>query len=126
LKNFQVNLNKYAELVIKVAINLQKDQALVITCPIVSAEFVRLVAKKAYEAGAKNVHVEWVDEEMTLIKYLNAPEESFKHYPIWKAKGFEEMAADGAAFLSISATNPDLLKDVDPQRIATFNKTEGH
>ncbi len=117
------NLNKYAELVVKVAINLQKDQTLVINSPITSVEFVRAITKKAYEVGARYVHVEWNDEEITKLKLLKAPEEALKEFPIWKAKGFEEMAEAGAAFLSISASNPDLLREVDPQRVAINNKT---
>lgn len=123
MNNFKEKLEKYADLAIRVGINVQKGQTLVITAPLPAADFVRAAAKKAYEAGAKNVHVEWVDEEVTLIKYLNAPEEAFLEYPMWRAKGLEEMAKEGAGFLSISASNPDLLKGVNPERIANANKT---
>lgn len=123
MDNFKENLEKYAELAVRTGVNIQKGQTLVINAPLPAAEFVRAAAKKAYEAGAKNVHVEWNDEEVTKIKYLNAPDEAFKEYPMWRAKGLEEMAKEGAAFLSISASNPDLLKGVDPERIATANKT---
>lgn len=123
MENFKEKLKKYAELAVKVGINIQKGQTLVINAPLASAEFVRVVAKKAYESGAKNVHVEWTDEQLTLIKYLNAPEEAFSEYPMWKAKGMEEMAKAGAGFLSILAANPDLLKGVNSERIATANKT---
>lgn len=123
MNNFKENLEKYAELAVRVGINIQKGQTLVINAPLPAAEFVRAAAKKAYEAGAKNVHVEWADEEVTRIKYLNAPDEAFTEYPMWRAKGLEEMAKEGAGFLSISASNPDLLKGVDPERISTANKT---
>ena len=122
MEKFNEKLDKYAELAVRVGINIQPGQTLVIMAPIESADFVRRAAKKAYEAGAKNVHVEWSDEELTLIKFMNAPDEAFKEYPLWKAKGYEEIAKEGAAFLSISASNPDLLKDVDPERVATANK----
>lgn len=121
--NFENMLEKYAELAVKIGVNIQNGQTLVINAPIPAAEFVRKVAKKAYEAGAKNVHVEWSDEETTLIKFMNAPEEAFSEYPMWKAKGMEEMAEGGAAFLTISASNPDLLRDVNPERVAAANKT---
>lgn len=123
MENFKENLEKYAELAVKVGINIQKGQTLVINAPLPAAEFVRAAAKKAYEAGAKNVHVEWADEEVTRIKYLNAPDEAFSEYPMWRAQGLEEMAKEGAGFLSISASNPDLLKSVDPERISVANKT---
>lgn len=123
MNNFENLLSKYAELSVRVGVNLQKGQTLVINSPIECAEFTRIVAKKAYNAGAKEVHVEWSDEELTLIKFMNAPEEAFKEFPKWKAEGYEELAKNGAAFLSISASNPELLKDVDPKRIAESNKT---
>ncbi len=122
---FEENLEKYAQLLVKTGINIQKDQTLVINAPISGAYFVRKVAEKAYKAGAKNVHVEYSDEELTLIKYMNAPHEAFKEYPQWKADGFGEMAAKDHAFLSITGSNPDLLKNVDPEKIATANKAHG-
>jgi aminopeptidase len=84
---------------------------------------VRLIDKKAYEAGAKNVHVDWRDDELSHIKFKMAPDEAFTEYPMWKAKGWEEMAEGGAAFLTILSPNPDLMKDIDSGRIATANKT---
>ncbi|WML35232.1 aminopeptidase [Clostridium sp. OS1-26] len=123
MDNFENLLSKYAELSVRVGVNLQKGQTLVINSPIECVEFTRIVAKEAYKAGAKEVHVEWSDEELTLIKFMNAPEEAFKEFPKWKAEGYEDLAKNGAAFLSISASNPELLKDVDSKRIAESNKT---
>lgn len=123
MNEFNILLKKYAELLIKVGINLQKGQTLVINSPIECADFVRLVSKEAYSTGAKDVHVEWSDEELALIKFMNAPEEAFKEFPKWKATGYEDLAKNGAAFLSISASNPELLKDVNPKRISEANKS---
>lgn len=120
---FAMKLEQYAELAIKIGLNIQSGQVLMINAPIAAAELVRLAAKKAYELGAKDVHVEWTDEELALIKYQYSPFESLKEFPMWKAQGFAELARDGAAFLSIYASNPDLLKDVDPERVAVSNKT---
>jgi aminopeptidase len=71
-------LRKYAELVVKKGINLQDKQQLLINSPIECAEFARLIAEEAYEAGAINVIVDYNDEELALIKYNKAPMESFK------------------------------------------------
>lgn len=122
---FEQILDQYAELAVRVGVNIQSGQTLVINAPITSADFVRLVAKKAYQAGAKNVHIEWNDDQITRTKYDMAPDEAFQEYPMWKAKGFEELAEQGAAFLSIIASNPDLLKGVNPDRIAAANRTAG-
>lgn len=125
MTNFQMYLEKYAEISVRVGVNIQQGQTLVINAPTNNMGFVRLIAQKAYEAGAKHVHVEWNDEDLTLIKYKLAPDEAFNDYPKWRAKALEEMAEDGAAFMSIVASNPDLLKEVDPTRIANANKAAG-
>lgn len=123
MKNFKEKLEKYAEVAIKNGVNIQSGQKLVINAPIESAEFVRLLQKKAYETGAANVYVEWNDEKSSLIKYEKAPDSAFEEFPEWKAEGFKKLAEEGAAFLSVVASDPDLLKGVDPKRIAKWQKT---
>ena len=118
---FEKNLEKYGELALKIGVNLQPAQQLIINAPIESAYFVRGLVKKAYEAGASNVYVEWHDDEITHSRLSLSPFDSLKEYPTWKAKGFEEMAEAGSAYLTINAPNPDLLKDVEGERIATAN-----
>src|SRR5690625_6510589 len=72
--------------------------------------------------GAKDVHINWVDDELTLLKYENAPEEVIANYPEWKVKLHDYYAEDGAAVLSIRSTNPDLLKNIDPSLVAKANR----
>ena len=123
--DFDRNLDKYAELAVKVGVNIQPGQDLLVRSPIECAPFVRKVVKHAYETRAKNVYIEWSDEECTLIRYLNAPDEVFNEFPKWTSDQYVEIAKNGGAFLSIHAANPDLLKNVDPQRIANYQKASG-
>lgn len=123
MKNFETMLNEYAKLCVKVGINIQSGQPLVINSPIEGAYFVRLVAKNAYELGASEVHVNWNDEVLTKLKFENAPMEIFENFPKWYADGLEDYAKKGAGFLSISAQDPELLKEIDPKKIAANNKS---
>ncbi|QHT59100.1 aminopeptidase [Paenibacillus lycopersici] len=125
INDFEKKLERYAALAVEVGVNVQPGQTLVVTAGISSAPFVRMVVKKAYEVGAKNVHVEWNDDVVTRTKYELAPDEAFLEYPQWRAQGWEDMAKDNAAFLSIIAANPDLLKGIKPERIANANKAAG-
>lgn len=113
---------KYAELALRKGVNLQKGQALMINSTIEGADFTKIVAKKAYELGAKDVHINWGDDDLTLWKYQHAPDEVLGDYPEWKVKLHDMYAEDGAAVLSIRSTNPDLLKDIDPTKVAMANK----
>jgi len=123
--NLESLVDRYAELAVKVGVNVQPLQTLVVTAPILAADFVRKVARKAYAAGAKHVRIDWTDDELTRLKYELAPDVAFREYPLWKAKGLEDLAENGAAFLYISAANPDLLKGVDPERISAANRAAG-
>jgi aminopeptidase len=122
---FEEKLERYAELVVKNGVNVQKGQDLSISAPIFAVDFVRMVTKKAYEAGARRVNFRWVDDELTLTRYTYAPEESFETFPEWEAKALEAQAENGSAFLSIYTPNPELLKDVDPERVSKSNKVAG-
>lgn len=113
---------KYADLALRTGVNLQKGQALMVNSSIEGAEFTRIVVRKAYELGAKDVLVNWQDDELTLLKYQNAPEEVLTTIPQWQVDKNLAFAKDGAALLSIRSTNPDLLKDVDAEKVAKAQK----
>src|SRR5699024_10945431 len=118
----QETQEKYAELALRTGVNLQEGQALMINAPIEGAEFTKKVVRKAYEMEAKDDHINWLDDEITLLKYENAPEEVIANYPEWKVNLHDFYAEDGAAVLSIRSTNPDLLKDIDPSLVAKANR----
>ncbi|GIP28382.1 aminopeptidase AmpS [Paenibacillus sp. J23TS9] len=123
--SFINQLEKYAELAIKTAVNIQPGQSLWINAPIHTPEFVRMITEHAYKAGAKLVHIEWQDEISTQIKYHLAPDEAFEEYPLWRAQAVQQFAENGGAFLFIESSNPELLKGVDPKRVAANSKAAG-
>lgn len=125
MSDFQKNLEKYAELAVKVGVNIQHGQTLVVGATLDAAEFVRLVVKKAYDAGAEEVIVNWDDDFVTRTKYEQAADAVFDEYPKWRAKEKEELVDKGAAFMSVISSSPDLLKGIKPQRIANFQKAAG-
>ncbi|WP_085521633.1 aminopeptidase [Tuberibacillus sp. Marseille-P3662] len=123
MQTFDQKLEKYAELAVKIGVNIQKDQDLVVSAPIAAVDFVRKVTKEAYQSGAKQVYFRWSDDELTLTRFQYAPDEAFKEYPTWEAEGLEQLAKEGAAFLDIRTPNLDLLNGIDPEKISMDNKT---
>ena len=118
-------LKRYARLIVKSGINIQSNQVLVVSSPIECAWFTRMIAEVAYEEGAKEVVVRWQDELLTRIKYINAPEEVFNEYPEWQKEFFMSYVRQGAAFLSIAASDPEIMKGVSPERMAKWGKVSG-
>ncbi|WP_291634314.1 aminopeptidase [Clostridium sp.] len=111
-------LEKYALLLVKTGINIQKNQTLVVNSPIECASFTRIISKIAYIEGAREVVVNWRDELSSKIKFMNAKDEVFLEYPDWQRDFYLSNARKGAAFLSISASDPELMKDVNPDRMS--------
>ncbi|CAN7392595.1 aminopeptidase [Rossellomorea sp. LjRoot5] len=124
-KDFQEKVKQYAELAVKVGVNVQEDQPLWISAPLGTEDFVRLVVKEAYLAGARIVHVQWYDEEIMRMHYESAPDDVFYEYPSWLAAAHEWVVDLKGAFLQIEANDPDLLKGIDPDRIMNFEKASG-
>ncbi|AQQ52481.1 aminopeptidase [Planococcus lenghuensis] len=125
MTSFKQKLDRYAELAVKVGVNIQPGQPLYIAASLEAAPFVRLITRKAYEAGAEVVHVDWKDDELTRIRYELASEDSFSEFPDWLVQQREQLADKGAAFMSIVSQSPDLLKGIDSKRIATYQKAAG-
>ncbi|RNF38416.1 aminopeptidase [Planococcus salinus] len=123
--SFNETLSRYAELVVNVGVNIQPGQQLYIAASLEAAPLVRLITKKAYEIGARQVHVDWNDDEITRIRYELAPEDSFSDFPAWKVQQREQLAEQGAAFINVVSQSPDLLKGIDSKRIADFQKAAG-
>ncbi|MTT30481.1 aminopeptidase [Terrilactibacillus sp. BCM23-1] len=122
--SFEDQFTNYAKLAIKIGINLQKGQDLVIIAPVKAIQFVEKVTEIAYQEGAKHVYFDWTDHDLQLTKLTYAPNETFKEYPTWKAKGFEKLASEGAAFLLIRTPSLDLFSDIDPTKLETEIRTE--
>jgi aminopeptidase len=123
--DFQYKLDQYAELAVKVAVNVQPEQDLWVSAPLGTEELVRKVVRHAYMAGAKSVHVQWEDEEIIRTHYELAPEETFQEFPIWLSEAHEWVVDRKGAFLQVEAHDPDLLKGIDPERIQDFEKAKG-
>lgn len=116
-------LKKYADLAVKVGVNIQKGQTLILNSPIECAPFARMISEVAFEEGAKDVVINWNDELFSKIRYMKAPEVIFDAVPEWQKEFYISYAREGAAFLSISASDPEVMKDVNPERIARFQKS---
>ena len=117
---FEQNLEKYAEVILKVGLNLQKGQRLLIQpylgTPLFEfTSFIKLIVKKAYQMGARFVEVLWSDPQLYLIRLQHAPRDSFEEFPIWRRDLSLDFTKKREAKLSISATDPLLFKDQDQE-----------
>src|SRR5947208_749204 len=125
-------LERYGELAVRVALNLQPGQRLLIIGPIASggvsleaAPLVRHIAASAYRAGAPLVEAIWGDEALLLTRFEHAPADSFDQFSSWLPDALLEHVEAGHAVLSVYANDPDLLKDESPERVGAVQQAVG-
>lgn len=125
MTSFQDKINHYAELVVKVGLNIQEGQILAVNSPLEAAEFTRAVVRAAYRSGAKKVNVDWGDSPTQRIQFEEQPEESLKEVPKWRVEMFDELIENKGAILQITGSDPKALAGVDPSRIQMMQQASG-
>ncbi len=123
-KEFQMILEKYANLAVEIGLNLQPGQRLFIKAnQLELAPLVRKIVDRAYQGGCPLVSVLWHDDQETKSRFAHAPRDSFEEYPSWKSDAQMDCIQNGDAYLSIRGDSPDLLVGFDPELVATAAKT---
>ena len=116
-------LDRLAEVSIRVGLNLQEGQDLIITGPVEALPLIRRISAEAYKNGAGVVSTILSDDELQLTRYQHATDESLDRAPDWMFKAMGEAYNDNTARLAISAANPLLLAEQDPARVARAGKS---
>lgn len=116
------SLDRLAELAVKVGLNLQPGQDLVMTAPIEALPLVRRIAEHAYKAGAGLVTPLFSDPEVALVRYRHAQDDSFDRAAGWLYDGMGQAFDANAARLAIVGDDPMLLAAEDPDKVGRANK----
>jgi len=119
---FDERLQSYAELLVRVGVNVQPGQKLIVRAGVDAAPLVRRVVETAYRIGSPYVEVLWSDDVVTRARFLYGPEGSFGIIPQYRADAMNALSAEGAASLAILADDPDALAGTQPERFAAFQR----
>lgn len=113
---------KYSDLLLERCLNIKENQPLIITAPIESIEFIRILSKQALKKGITDIYYDWYDDELKheQLKYLN--KENIEKSPFWNKKIYDEYAKKDAAFLMLISENPDIMNDIDKEKLEISNK----
>ena len=118
IENFSEKLKKYAELIVKVGVNVQKGQPVVLYISVTQQELAHLIVEEAYGAGASEVMIEWKDtfSEREFLKH--ASEERLENIPEYIVKKGNYIAGKKAARISVMSADPGAYSGIDQKRIA--------
>ena len=108
---------KYAEVLLKKGLCINKNEPLVINAPIDSIDFIRILTEVACSLGVNDIYYDWYDDELkhTLLKHYH--EDDIKKSPFWNKSIHDEYAKKGAAFLFLVTSNPSIMHDIDSTKL---------
>ena len=121
LKNFDQLLAKYADLIIHKGLSVKKDDYVQINADIEIAPLVRLLTKSAYQAGAKEVVIKWVDDDITRLNFEHMAPEDLTDIPQYKVDEAEDLLEKRAKRIALRSANPNALKGIDAKKISAVN-----
>ena len=107
--DFDERLEKYAELIVKTGVNVQKGQPVILYISVDQAKLARLIVAKAYETGAGRVFVKWRDDFINRKFIEKASDDFLNDMPDWaKAEG-KWIEEETAARISVISSDQNAL-----------------
>ena len=123
MKNFDELLKKYADFIVRVGVNPQPGQTLIINCSLDAAPLARLCVRSAYEAGARDVLVNWSDNAVSRSRMELADEAALTDFKSWQLRRYLDYAESegGVCVLHLLADDPEVYAGLDGGKISRVN-----
>lgn len=122
LENFDVLLDKYANLLMTKGLNVSTDDYVLINAEIEQAPLVRLMTQHAYQLGAKHVKVNWTDTAISILGYQHQSVETLTDIPEYRVAESKYDIETRAKRIALRSANPNALKDIAPEKLAAASK----
>jgi aminopeptidase len=131
--DFDRRLATLAELSVRIGVNLQPHQELIVSAPLEASGLARQIARSAYRHGAKSVVCLYEDPALILERLAESDADALDYSPEWMYRGIADGLRAGGARLQIVGPYPDLLSGVPTGRIVRAHRAlargsseEGH
>ena len=111
-------LKKYARLLVKMGVNIQKGQDLNIYSSLEQVQLVTYVVEEAYKAGARKVNVKWHDEGIDRLDATYRSVDTIASVENYEIAELEYRAEHLPARLYISSDDPDGMKGIDQEKLS--------
>ena len=112
-------LEKYADFIVRVGVNVQPGQTLIISGNLETAPLARLCMKSAFAAGARDVRIDWEDEACSRIRMEMGSEEALCDVKPYLLRSYLDYAESegGACVLHLLADDPEVYSGLDAAKI---------
>ena len=111
-------LRKYANLIVRKGVNVQKGQEVIIHADLDQPEFVAMVVDEAYKAKARKVIVEWGYQPLAKIHVRHKSVKVLGEVTEWEKAKYQHMVDVMPCVIHIISEDPDGLKGMNMQKVA--------
>ena len=114
----KTRLRKYANLIARCGVNVQKGQEVYITAELDQPEFVAMVVDECYKAGASKVTVDWSYQPLTKLNVRHCSKKVLGGMDKWQLERWEHQAEVLPCKIYLMSEDPDGLKGVNQKKFA--------
>lgn len=117
----KTRLKKYAQLIAKVGVNVQKGQNVMISASLDQPEFVEMLVNECYKAGARRVFVDFSHQPLTKYAVRYCSEKTLGTLEDWQIEKWSWQADTLPAKIYLMSDDPDGLKGINQKKYAKAN-----
>lgn len=117
----RLRLQKYAELIVRSGLNVQKGQEVIVKCGLDQPEFVALVVEECYKCGASRVTVNWTYMPVSKLNYIYRSQETLSEVTKTELAEWQTRVEKLSCMLWLDSDDPDGLSGTDNRKISQAN-----
>ena len=117
----KTRLKKYAKLIARCGVNIQKGQEVIITAQLDQPEFIKMLVDECYKAGASKVSVEWNYQPLTKSHVKYRSKKVLSTLEKWEIEKWEHQAEVLPCKIYIMSEDPDGLAGIDQRKYSETN-----
>lgn len=122
MKNLMTHLDKYAMLIVKTGVNVQSGDLVQLDISVNQAALARLIVKKAYAAGARQVVLKWTDDTILREQVENMEIEELRTVPEYKQAEIDDLVAQRISRISVVSQDPGVFAGIPTERIEAYQQ----
>ncbi|MBX8936244.1 aminopeptidase [Enterococcus gilvus] len=122
MKNLMTHLDKYAMLIVKTGVNVQSGDLVQLDISVNQAALARLIVKKAYAAGARQVVLKWTDDTILREQVENMEIEELRTVPEYKQAEMDDLVAQRISRISVVSQDPGVFAGIPTERIEAYQQ----
>lgn len=115
----KTRLRKYANLIARCGVNIQKGQEVIINAELDQPEFVKMLVDECYKAGASKVSVDWSYQPLTKLNVRHCSAKVLGNLEKWQLEKWEHQAEVLPCKIFLMSEDPDGLAGVNQKKYAT-------